>query len=543
MKLHARDYIVKDTPGKYLDAMPELIGRLVEHQRLISNQQESDRVIRSLSAAVSQSSEAILMFDPDGRATYANDAFERMSGYLAEDIIGNNPTLPDNRAWPFTHALWRKINSDKTFESKIMEQRKDGSFFPAMVTVSPIVDDDGHIECHLLAMKDMTDYETLLAEFHQAQKMEAIGTLVGGIAHDFNNTLAAISGNLYLAKTQAAFMPDVVGRINTVESLCSQAAGMIQQLLTFARKSITDMKALKISPFLKEILKIHQVSIPENIDFKYDIQSSDMHVMGDISLLQQVIMNITNNACDAVQDTAKPCIVIGLETFAADTRFHQQHALDAEAYACISISDNGSGIEEGHLEHIFEPFFTTKAVDKGTGLGLAMAYGAIQSHGGVIEVESLVGKGTTFQIYLPLLEKPQARIEQNSEQQIVPGHGETILLVDDNSSIIESGAGVLSNLGYQVLTARNGHEAIGIYQSEQARIALIILDIVMPKMGGIEAAQAIHSHNPDAKILFSTGYDQGNIPQINPDPDVTSVLKKPFTVHQLSHAVRQCIDS
>jgi len=544
MKHNARDYIVKDTAGKYLDALPELIVRLVERQRLISRQQESEREIRSLSAAVSQSSDAILIFDPDGVMTYANAAFERMTGYLAQDIIGSNPTMNNQQAWPLTHALWGIITSAETFESKLTERRKDGGFFPAIVSVSPILDAQGNIERHLACMKDMSEYETLLAEFNQAQKMEAIGTLVGGIAHDFNNTLAAIGGNLYLAKNRAVSIPDVVKKITTVEQLCSHAGGMIQQLLTFARKSMTDMKVLRISSFLKEILKIHQISIPENIAFTYDIKTSDLYIRGDISLLQQVIMNILNNARDAVQDATNPCVSVSLETSSVDKIFRQQHAdLDASDCACITISDNGSGIDECDMAHIFEPFFTTKSVDKGTGLGLAMAYGAIQSHGGVIQVDSSAGKGATFRIYLPLLEKPEHQPVQQTSQQMARGHGETILLVDDNKSIIKAGAAVLESLGYKVLTAMDGYEAVEVYRSHKQVIVLAILDIVMPKLGGIEAAQSIRSLNPDAKILFSTGYDPGSLYRQSGQPDAANILKKPFTVHELSHVVRESIDS
>jgi len=544
MKHHARDYIVKDTAGKYLDALPKLIAHLIEHQRLISRQQESDREIRALSAAVSQSSDAILIFDADGTMTYANDTFEHLTGYLAGEIIGSNPTLTHNRAWPFTHALWRKITSENMFESKIVERRKDGSFFPAMMTVSPILGTDGCIERHLVSIKDMTEYETLLAEFNQAQKMEAVGTLVAGIAHDFNNTLAAISGNLYLAKNCASAMPDVVRKITAVEGLCSHAASMIQQLLTFARKSMTDMKAVRISSFIKEVVKIQQVSIPENIIFECDIGTDDLYIRGDISLLQQVIMNLLNNARDAVQDAVNPCVSIRLEPCEVGSKpFHQHTDLAAGNYACITIADNGSGIDKHVMEHIFEPFFTTKAVDKGTGLGLAMAYGAIQSHGGVIQVDSRIGKGAVFRIYLPLIKPPHHQPDQQkSLQQIAKGHGETILLADDNYAIIKAGIAVLESLGYKVLTAMDGEEAVEVYRSHRDVIALAILDVVMPKQGGVEAAQSICSFHPDAKIIFSTGYDRENLLHQSEQLDETRILKKPFTVQDLSHMIRLGID-
>jgi len=543
MKLHARDYIVKDTPGKYLDAMPELIGRLVEHQRLISKQRESDKLIRSLSTAVNQSSDAIIMFDPDGRANYANAAFEKITGFATQDVIGSNPLGGSDRAWPLAHEIWRKIISTPVFDRKIVERRQDGRLFPAIIAASPILSADGDIERYLVSLKDMSEYETLLSEFNQAQKLDAIGTLVGGIAHDFNNTLAAITGNLYLAKKQAAALPDVVSKITIVESLCSHACGMIQQLLTFAHKSMTDMKPVTISAFLKEIIKIHRVAVPENIELTHDIANSDMKIKGDISLLQQVIMNLINNARDALADVHDPYIKIGLEKFSSNERFCNRYPdMQADDYACISVADNGSGIKKSDLEHIFEPFFTTKAVDKGTGLGLAMSIGAIQTHRGVIQVESRWGKGTVFRIYLPLVESTQASSSTALNDELVVGRGECILLVDDNQNILNSTAAVLESLGYQVITAEDGAEAVDVYRKRNAAIDLSVLDLVMPHMGGVEVGEVIRTLHSDARIIFSTGYDRDHVLRRNDQLMDVDVLSKPFSVHALSHAIRRCLD-
>jgi len=543
MKHHAMDYIVKDAAGIYLDRLSERIKRLVEFQRLKIKQQASDREIRSLSTAVSQSGDAIIMFDVLGVAVYANDAFEKITGYAMQDIIGSNPLGGSDRSWPLAHEIWRKIISTPVFDRKIVERRKDGGMFPAIIAASPILGEDGNIERHLVSLKDMTEYETLLTEFNQAQKLDAIGTLVGGIAHDFNNTLAAIAGNLYLAKKQAAALPGVVNKITAVEELCSHACGMIQQLLTFAHKSMTDMKPVTISAFLKEIIKIHRVAVPENIELTHDIANSKMKIKGDISLLQQVIMNLINNARDAVADVREPCIKISLEAFSSNESFCNRYPeLQAGDYACISVADNGSGIKKSDLEHIFEPFFTTKDVGKGTGLGLAMSIGAIQTHGGVIQVESRLGEGTVFRIYLPLVESALTSRETPLNSELVGGQGECILLVDDNQGILKSTAAVLESLGYQVLTAEDGVEAVDIYRRRSDAIDLSILDVVMPHMGGVEAATSIRALNPDAKIIFSTGYDRGNVLQKHDKALGVRVLNKPFSMQKLSHIIRQCLD-
>lgn len=543
MKYHAMDYIVKDAAGAYLDKLAGRIGRLVEFQRLKSKQQAQDREIRSLSAALSQSRDAVIMFDVHGVATYANDALETITGYAVQDIIGCSPLGGSDRSWPLGHEIWRQIIATPVFDRKIVEQRKDGGRFPAMIAASPILGADGAIERYLVSLKDMSEYETLLSEFNQAQKLDAIGTLVGGIAHDFNNTLAAIAGNLYLAKKQAAAIPEAVNKITTVEELCAHAGGMIQQLLTFAHKSMTDMKPVTISTFLKEIIKIHRVAVPENIELNYDIANSEMKINGDISLLQQVIMNLINNARDALAGVHEPCINISLERFSSDDHFCNRYPeLQAGDYACISVADNGCGIRKSDREHIFEPFFTTKAVGKGTGLGLAMSIGAIQTHGGVIQMDSRRGKGTVFRIYLPLLASSLPSDSTVLKQELLDGQGECILLADDNRHILHSTAAVLESLGYQVLTAEDGVQAIDMYRNHNGVIDVSILDVVMPHMGGVEVAEAIRSLHPAARIMFSTGYDRDNVLRGNAQmPDVT-VLSKPFSMHALSHAIRRCLD-
>jgi len=543
MKHHAQDYLVKDADGNYLEKLPKLIERLVTHQRLLIRQEKFDRENRFLSAAVSQSSDAIIIFDDWGMVNYTNKALEKISGHPISEFVGKNPTLKGDCQWPFTHEIWRKVNSGKRFEEKIIERRKDGKSFPAMLTIAPIVNSGNVIEHYLASMKDLTEYETLLAEFNQAQKMEAIGTLVGGIAHDFNNTLAAIIGNLYLIKKKVASSPDAVKKIATVESLCFHASGMIKQMLTFARKAITEMKPLSVSPFLKEIIKIHQASVPENIDIHHQISNSKMHISGDINQLQQVIMNLINNAVDAVQDVKKPLVTISLERFTAGQNFRKKHAeLDENTFVCIKVADNGCGISEEEIKHIFEPFFTTKGVGKGTGLGLAMAYGAIQSHHGTIEVDSQPGKGCEFRIYLPLIEPESELVSEQMEKDVAEGQGEVILVVDDNQTVIETVSSVLENLGYKVLTAFDGLEAIEVYKTHMDTISLLILDVVMPRLGGIDTARAIRDLNPGVKIILSTGYDRDKTLQKADQTGVTTIIKKPFAIHELSHLIRQEID-
>ena len=381
-------------------------------------------------------------------------------------------------------------------------------------------------------------------QFNQAQKMEAIGTLVGGIAHDFNNMLAGMTGNLYLAKKNVQDRPNVVHKLTKVEQLSFRAAEMIQQLLTFARKGQISIKTFPLTPFINEALKLCSSTLPENIEFHQSICRDPLSIDGDGTQIHQALMNLINNARDAVDSVDNPRITIRLEAFYPDDAFVNHHTyFTTGAYAHLSVEDNGCGIPEDKIEHLFEPFFTTKEVGKGTGLGLAMVFGATKSHGGFVEVDSIEGEGSTFHVYLPLVEAEDIASESPSEKEVIQGYGELILLVDDEKNILETGKEVLEAMGYQVLSAPDGMKAIEIFTANQDRISLIIMDLVMPRLGGAEAIERIREICPDIKVIFSSGYDkEATLPdKIYSSETVT--LSKPYKIEELSKAIRNQLDS
>ncbi len=249
--------------------------------------------------------------------------------------------------------------------------------------------------------------------FQQTQKLESLGTLVGGIAHGFNNMLASIIGNVYLAK-KISHHPSLTKNLENIESISFRAADMIKQLLTFARKDQTRMVPLALVPYLKNTLKLIRISIPEDIRIKQEIYGQHLAISGDATQLHQVLLNLIINACDAVEHVPNPCITIKLESFQADKLFFEKHtAAQHDHYAHLSIQDNGCGMDAEQRLHIFEPFFTTKDQSKGAGLGLSMVFGAIKSHHGSIEVESVLGEGSTFHIYIPMLEQEKSKTPPN----------------------------------------------------------------------------------------------------------------------------------
>ncbi|WP_018293936.1 PAS domain S-box protein [Mariprofundus ferrooxydans] len=516
------------------------IGNAAGLVSIIMERERRNVLLGMLSQAVDQAGESVIITDKMGTIEYVNPAFEKMTGYTAEDVIGKNPRVikSGNQTPEFYQRLWGTISKGEIWNSAIVDRRKDGSQYPALMCISPILDANGEISHYVGIQQDMTTHEMLEEKFRQAQKMEALGTLVGGIAHDFNNMLAGMTGNLYLAKRKVADFPDVVHKLSSVEALGFRAADMIQQLLTFARKGHVQMNPFGLTSFIKETSKLNEATVPESIAFHSEICSDELVVRGDATQLQQVVMNLLNNARDAVAGAPEPEISLILEEYQADADFMNSHPdIEGQLFAHLIVKDNGTGITDADKSQIFDPFYTTKDVGRGTGLGLSMAYGAIQSHRGVIEVVSTPGSGSAFHIYLPLLEEKRIDAVAESLSEAVPGHGELILIVDDNADIRSTGREVLESIGYSVLEASDGLQAVELTKDSEMDIALIIMDVVMPKLGGVPAAARIRALCPDMKIIFATGYDKDETLK-DEMPSDEIVLSKPYNVVKLSQVIR-----
>ena len=354
-----------------------------------------------------------------------------------------------------------------------------------------------------------------------------------------NNMLAAITGNLYLAKEYGSAEPNLLARLDTIDEISFRAADMIQQLLAFARKDRVMLEPFLLTPFINDTKDFFRSALPENIAFHLNVCTDPLQISGDRTQLHQLLMNLINNARDALADADAPSVTVKLDRFRCDKKFIERHPnLQAGEYAHLSVVDNGSGIPEHVIEHLFEPFFTTKEQGKGTGLGLAMVFGAVKTHHGVIDVESNIGQGTSFHIYLPLLSMVEIEPAVTS-QEVVEGDGECILIVEDQEAILDMGQEVLTSLGYKVLTATNGQLAIDTYKAHADEIQLIIMDVVMPVMSGSQAARHIRQINPQVKIIFSTGYDKDT--QSNMVNE--TIITKPFKISSLSQIIRSQLDT
>ena len=530
---HGRDEIFA-----MVNVFDDIAGTLV---RTIKLREASEKKLLQLSRAVEQTAEGVLITDKDGMVEYANRAYEDMFGVAETDVLARpfHPAVSEVQGDIFERTLAEIVAAGHVWQGEILTLDKNGHAIPVYCTIDPVSDADGESSHFISTYRDMSEQKQIEEKVLLSQKMESIGTLAGGIAHDFNNALQGISGHLYLADRNAGQAPKTQAHINQAQKLVDKSAAMVKQLMTFARHETGKKEVVDFVPFLKEAVELSRVSIPANINLQVVLPDDTSRIIGDTTQLQQIIMNLLNNARDAVVDVGMPAISLRAETvFVGKDYLKNNLNIRPGRYVRLSISDNGCGIDESNLKRIFEPFYTTKSPGQGTGLGLAMVFSCLQSHDGAVDVTSKLGEGTTFNLYFRVDESGMDRAAQDEEQDIARGRQETILLADDEATVRNTGREVLENLNYRVLTAVDGYAAVEIYTAFQHEIDLVILDLVMPRMGGVDAATQIRTVSGDANICFATGYDlKGSFCQELPCSS-RDVIRKPFSVHDLSHFIR-----
>ena len=493
---------------------PDELGRIsTAFDAMAEHVQASVHDIAKLAGVVEHMVEVVFVTDADGSIEYINPAFTKVTGYSEAEAIGQNPRLikSGKHSTEFYQALWSRISTGKVWQGRFTDKRKDGTLFQAKSSIVPIIDSDGEITHYVTVQEDITEQIENEKQLQHAMKMESLGTLVGGIAHEFNNRLAGMVGNLYLAKKHTNGMPKLDRFLDNIDQLNQRAANMIRQLLTFAHQDPVHFSPFNLAEGIPEAFNLIRVSIPANISIEQHIHAETLMIHADKTQIHQVLTNLLTNARHAVSDIEHPQISITLDHFKASPAFTKKHPNADEHYALLSIRDNGCGINEETIGRIFEPFFTTRNVGEGTGLGLSMVFRSVERHHGIIEVESSVSKGTEFKLYYPLLQHFEAPSELSTPEVHHSDHGERLLLADDEAVVRQSMKEVLELSGYQVVIASDGNEAVAAFSAAPESFNLIVLDIIMPNLGGVAAAKKMREIRPDIPIVFETGYDNTHL--------------------------------
>jgi two-component system cell cycle sensor histidine kinase/response regulator CckA len=511
----------------------------------VTEQKRTEESLMRLNQAVAASGEVIFMTDRSGIITFTNAAFTRLYGYEPIEVIGKaTPRILKSGVQQRDQyaTFWRTLLSKQIVKSEWINRAKDGRLLNVEVTANPILNAQGKIIGFLSIQRDVTQQRNLEKEIHQAQKLESLGTLASGIAHDFNNILGIIMGHSTMLSIAHSDPQRVKASIEAINKASERGASLVRQMLTFARKSDIDFTPLQVNDSIKEIEKLYHETFPKTMTLKCRLAEQLPLIIADSTQLHQVLLNLCVNARDAMDGSGAITISTGIvprETLHA--RFHET---SFERYVCIEVQDTGIGMDEATLQRIFDPFFTTKEIGKGTGLGLAVVFGIMESHEGFIDVQSEVGRGTTFSLYFPVKKSHPKSVNQEKEiQDIPPGGTETLLVVEDEELLRELLQISLEGNGYTVLTANNGEEAVDIYKQNQPRIALVLSDLGLPIFNGREVLKILMKINPAVRFIIATGYtDPGEKSEIFKE-GAKEIVQKPYNMNDLLKKVRDVLDA
>lgn len=490
--------------------------------------------------------EGIFQSTPDGRLLTANPALARILGYGTPDMLLANVTdvrkqlYVDSQERPEIYRLLDEKGSIAGFECQLY--RRDGSIIWVSENAHAVRDAAGGLLYYEGTVLDVTERKHLEEQLRQFQRMEAIGQLAGGVAHDFNNILTVINGHATLLLENA---PDAAtaDSLQEIAAAGDRAAALTRQLLLFSRKQALSSEVLDLNEALQNSAKMLRRLMGENLELELELGTDLPSIKADPSMVDQVVLNLTLNARDAMPKGGAIHVQTDLVTVASDEAQSNPEAYPG-TFVRLSVDDAGPGIPPDVLPHIFEPFFTTKEPGKGTGLGLATVFGIVKQHQGWIDVESSAGRGTVFQIYWPVC-SPEERVAPGtrSSTRRLRGGNETILLVEDEDSVRLMAASALKQLGYRVLEARSGAEALEAWESQGTRTALLLTDLVMPgSLSGFEVAEKLRAKNPNLAVIYTSGYAAGARGKAEPQEN-SCFLAKPYPLRTLAEVVRRTLDA
>ncbi len=520
----------------------ELRRRNDELQQEIARREQAEAEIARLATVIEQAAETVLITNLKGEIVYANPYVEKATGYTIAEIRGQNLRDLYERCDQEDQfkELWQTVTDHKTWRGEFCSVHKNGSQFYERATFFPIKNAGGKIINYAAVKEDITQERAYRERSLEQERLAAVGQLAAGIAHDFNNIMTVILLYAQLARRITELPPKVEQRLFTIEEQAKRAAYLIQQILDFSRRAVLEKRPLTLAPFLKEMVKILRRTLPENISFDLVHEPNQYTIDADPTRIQQAILNLALNARDAMPEGGQ--ITVQLDRLLVSQGGERPLPdMNPGDYVTIAVADTGTGIPADTLNHIYEPFFTTKGPGKGSGLGLAQVYGIVTQHNGYVDVQTEMGKGTTFTIYLPASPLPQDTVQRDTAV-LTTGKKETILLVEDNqetrAALLES----LSMLNYQVMAAANGQEALELFDKHQAQIALVLTDIVMPIMGGRELLQALRQRYADIPIVMMTGHPMGDQLDSLMAEGMTDWLLKPLNLDKLAQLLTQLLE-
>ncbi|TMQ66306.1 MAG: response regulator [Candidatus Eisenbacteria bacterium] len=546
----ATDYVLKERLSRLGPAVRRALEDVAVRQTRLEAAEAAANRQRFMNAMLDSLDAGIMACDAAGVLTMFNRAARDMVG-LAETAIPPeqwaqhyNLYHPDGKRLFEKEALplYRALCGEKVRDVEVLIRRRDGHARMVLASGQPILGIHGQTLGAVIALHDITERKLLEDQLRQSQKLEAVGSLAGGVAHDFNNLLTVIGGYSQMILQQMSRDDPKYVSVEEISKASERAAALTRQLLAFSRQQVLEPKVLDLNKIVSDMERMLHRLLPANIEFVTSLSKELGRIKADPGQVEQVLLNLVVNARDAMAEGGR--LIVETANIDVDETYRQTHAeVSAGPYVVLTVSDSGSGMSAETQARIFEPFFTTKEVGKGTGLGLSTVYGIVNQSGGAVGVHSEIGSGSAFRVYLPRIEStPVAERRQDG----TPAHArgtETILIVEDDARVRELVQRVLEAVGYTVLSAADGQEALDILKERPGRIHLVVTDIVMPRMSGPELLSRIRQEHPGCKGLYMSGYsDKALFPGQFPRSEAAH-LQKPFSPGALAMRVREVLEA
>jgi signal transduction histidine kinase/FixJ family two-component response regulator len=546
MKNGASDYLLKNR----IDRLGSAVQRALEQKRIREEQRRTSAELvwktAFLEAQVDSALDGILVVDSRGKRILQNQRLIEI--FKIPDAIVHD----ENDSVLFDYAVhqvknpdeWaRRIedlykNPDKVGRDEV--ELEDGTYLDRYS--APVRDRAGNYYGRIWTFRDITDRRRLEQQFRQSQKLEAIGLLAGGVAHDFNNLLSVIQGYCSMLEMKNVSSDEHNKYVTEIQLAVERAAALTRQLLTFSRRQPMQIRPVDLNGVVSKIARMLQRILGEDISLQVNFSSHALFLNADAGMLDQVLLNLAVNSRDAMPDGGQ--LILETSSWAADKIVPAPVPPRTGQFACLKVSDTGCGIAPEVIAHIFEPFFTTKEVGRGTGLGLATVHGIVQQHHGWIEVQSEVGKGTTFLVYLPQLDHGGDQPATVTGRVQMLGGTETILVVEDEATLRRLFRNMLSRLGYQILEAPTGAAALELWMHHRKEIQLLLTDLVMPDgMTGIDLGQKLLKDKADLPVIYISGYSRETLDSAVDLQEGINFLSKPFQLEKLAQIVRNSLDA
>jgi PAS domain S-box-containing protein len=537
MRAGANDFMLKDQ----LARLGPAIEREVRETETRRAQRAYEEERRHLQMAISQSPDAVVITDPKGAIIYANPALESISGYSLAELMGQNPRIfkSGRQDAAFYQQVWDALMRRQIWRGRFVNKRKDDQFWEAEASIAPVVDKAGYLVSYVCTQRDVSRERLLQTQLEQSQRLEAIGLLAAGLAHDFNNILMPILCHSEMGLISDDLYPALRKHFEVIRLSAERAGALTKQVLSFSRNQVTATRNIELHHLVSESLKLLRAAIPSTIPFQVSLDPSSGWVAADATQLHQIVLNLCSNAAHAMRGGAGLLKVSLRKERLPATACALGLRLQEGEYLILEVSDTGHGMSADTLCRIFLPFFTTKAPGEGTGIGLSLVLGIVQGIGGGIQVESELGVGSTFRIFLPSVNAGPPRPE--ADRRVLPRGTERVLLVDDDITVLSTLEIMLSNLGYRVVAFPHPQEALDRFQVDPEAFDLLLVDLTMPGMTGLALIKKLRSLRPGLHTLVMTGLMEQEKMYQDPSVRPDGTLNKPFSIQAAAELIRKTL--